>query len=534
MVKPNFGSRLFRGVEESLGHLARKRGLSVLAVILVALAGRIALLRLVPVPAPAIHDEFSYLLMADTFASGRLSNPTHPMWKHFESFHIIHLPTYGSKHPLAQGVILALGEVFGHPWFGVWLSAGLMCGAICWMLQGWLPPGWALLGGALAVIRLGLFSYWANSYWGGAAAAIGGCLLLGALGRMRRTIRWHDALWMALGASILANSRPYEGLLVSLGAGAVLLFRWRSSILRAAIPMLIVFSLTAAVMCAYFKSVTGSAFRSPYQVYESQYGIMPMPSFFWQPMRPEPAYRHEVMRAFYLESPTRHLRDKTVLSLAGLILYKIKITGLFFLGPALGIGLLAARSVFRDRRTRPLVWIALLLAAGSAGLLAYQAHYAAPITGLILALLLQGFRHLRCWRPGGRPVGRFLVRSIPVICLLMVAVRIAARPGPHEWDPPRPAQWCCAGAGNTGREKMIARLEEMGGRHLVIVRYRPDHAYDDEWVYNAADIDNAKVVFAREMDAASDRELITYFKDRQVWLLKPDESPVIASRYAGP
>ena len=71
------------------------------------------------------------------------------------------------------------------------------------------------------------------------------------------------------------------------------------------------------------------------------------------------------------------------------------------------------------------------------------------------------------------------------------------------------------------------------GRQLVIVQYSPDHNPFDEWVYNAADIDGSKVIWARGMDTANDLELIRIAttSDRKVWLVQPDKEPAEVSPY---
>src|SRR4051794_1204033 len=174
---------------------------------------RLLLLPISPVPEPSIHDEFSHLLLGDTLAHGRLTNPTPAMWQHFESIHIIQKPTYNSMYLPAQGVFLAFGQaVFHEPWTGVEIAIALMCAAMYWMFAAWLPPAWALFGTLLAIFKLAVTGFWVDSYISAAVPTIGGALIVGAVPKFRNgTARTLDSLLFGIGGVILLNSRPFEG-----------------------------------------------------------------------------------------------------------------------------------------------------------------------------------------------------------------------------------------------------------------------------------------------------------------------------------
>jgi hypothetical protein len=98
-----------------------------------------------------------------------------------------------------------------------------------------------------------------------------------------------------------------------------------------------------------------------------------------------------------------------------------------------------------------------------------------------------------------------------------------------EWE----TTWIGPGYFGVERAQIEERLQHLPGNQLAIVRYSPGHFPADEWVYNSADIDSSKVVWAADMDAAENQKLVKYYPDRQVWLVQPDAEPAKVTPYTG-
>jgi hypothetical protein len=198
----------------------------------------------------------------------------------------------------------------------------------------------------------------------------------------------------------------------------------------------------------------------------------------------------------------------------------------FFTGIALLPPLFLLPWALRDRRLRLLVVSLLVLAGGMAIEIYLFPHYLAPFTVAFYAVGLQAMRHLYHCRPGDQPVGRAMTHWMVGICVVMTLLR----PFDKQLRSPVPERpvstWIVNWFGPdhfvTQRSVVAQQLEQMPGAQLAIVRYSPDHDPIDEWVYNAADVDSSRIVWARAMDPADDLELIRYYNQRRAWLIQPD------------
>ncbi len=520
-------------LRDAFRRFARRKSAAIVICGVLPVALRLSMLWFAPAPDPSIHDEFSNLLLADTLAQGRLTNPTHPMWMHFESIHIIQRPTYNSMYPPAQASLLALGQIlFREPWAGVVIGVGLMCAAICWMMQGWLPPAWALFGTLIAILKIGVVGLWMNTYISASAPAIGGALLLGALPRLRRKFRTGHFAVFALGLVILMNSRPFEGAILGSVAAVYLVPALLRQFTKSSLASIRLVAPAATVLACgvvftgyYNYRVTGNPLRLPYQVNRDTYG-WPENLAFLAPKKLE--LRHKLLQNMYIKEV--HNRDayKTLSGAIDSIKKRVFENWTFFIGPVLTVPLLFFPWIFRSRRTRPLVIFVAVAAFVNLFQLVLYPYHLAPLVAAIFLIVAQGMRYFYSWlsRLDSQRALRFAF--VVPICLILVgamkqnAVRLWLPMAywEHAFEPHRDA-----------RVYIQNWLTARPGKQLVIVRYAKHHSVDQEWVYNRANIDESKVVWAREMDPVSDTRLVRYFSDREAWLLEADVYPIRVVRW---
>lgn len=512
-----------------LAKLGRRRYLCWSILALCMMVGRIALLPVLPPPQPTIQDEFSYLLAADTFAHGRLANPSPPHSEFFESMHILADPVYISKYPPGQGFMLAVGQkLAGHPYWGVVLEGALMVFLFCWMADAWLPPQWALIGGGLSAVLFFVRHYWFESYWGGSLAACGGALVVGGLGHVLRGRYRGARASLAAGAAILYFTRPYEGGVLCLCASIVLAIHlWRAGketrrrFAREAVPVNVAILLGAFALAGWYNvRVTGRVTVMPYQLYARQ--IDSTPVLWVLPPPPPKQYKYANLRNDHKWEWDAYQRMRSLAPFRALWVQFV-----FFLlndvWPEFSVfGLLLLMIPWARMRGKT-KWLIFLLTGGIAALLVEtfsMAHYSAPFTPVLLLLILGAARavwyRLARVRWGGAVVAGTACFAFALLFFDYQQAFLQPR--------------------ETLRSRFIRGLQSAGGSHLVFVDYASGWRgweANGEWIYNGADLSSSPVIFAHLRASQDNRELIAQFPGRTVWLarLGPAATDLQVERY---
>ena len=499
--------------------LAQRTAWCMLFLFVLPIVLRLALVPHHPIPSPDVYDEFGHLLVADTLLHFRLANPPHPLHQFFETFFVLQQPTYSSIYPIGQGLALALGQlIFSTPWAGVVLSTAAFCSLCYWMLRGWTTPSWSLLGGLLAVFEFGPLSQWMNSYWGGSLAAAGGCLVFGALPRLRARPNLQDAALLGVGLSINLLTRPYESIFLILSATLFFLpdLRKPAALMKPLVVIVLCLIPAIGITALQNRRVTGSWTTLPYTLSQYQYGVPAALTF-----QSKPAPHFDLTPQQRLEYQTQLAFQATPETLQSYLLrleYRVRFYRFFFLPPLL----LTLPFFLAATREYRFAWVALTLLLFALGINffpAFQFHYLAAVTCLFVLASITGLQQLD-------RLSTEAARFIIFLCIAYFAFWYTM----HIFDTRgfslavrQYETWDGLNHRNPDRRIQVNRdLAQIPGKLLIFVHYSPQHIFQDEWVYNAADIDHARIVWARDLGPVENEKLRKYYSDRSVWLLEPD------------
>lgn len=518
----------------------KRLSMAVLAALPIVL--RLLLLPHHPVPQPNIRDDFGHLLVADTLLRGRLANPTHPWHEFFETTFVLQQPTYSAIYPPGQGLLLASGRLlFRTPWAGVLIASGALAALCYWMLRAWTSPLWALVGGLLAACMLGPLNEWTNTYSGGALSAIAGCLVFGSLPRIHSSFRKRDAALLGVGVALQMITRPYECVLLVIAAALYFLpLLRRASELQKLAPLAAVAVLVAlpglVLTALQNRAVTGSFTTLPYVLSQYQYGVPATLTFEPNPiphrqLTPQQDLEYKSQRASHGEG------SDTLVKFLLRLEYRVRFYR-FYLFPALYVALAAFLVAARGYRRAYVVTACAVFALGTNFFPYLYPRYVAGVACLFILMTVAGLRTLSRVVIRGQPAGRRAVIVILAFCAAHFLFWYAL----HVFDNrdvsialKRFESWDSINHWDSGERESVEReLTKTAGKKLVFVSYWPNHLFQHEWVYNAADIDASEVVWARDLGPDQDKKLVRYYPKRSVWLLEPEARPPKLSRYEGP
>lgn len=496
---------------------------------LLPIALRLLLLGHCPAPAPAGADDFSYILLGDTLAHFRLANPPHALSQFFESVFVLQQPTYSSIYPFGQGIFLALGElVFGSFWAGVLISMGLLCASCYWMLRGWVSPQWALLGGLVAVMQFGPLCQWTNSYWGGDVSATAGCLVFGALPRLRLG-GWATWAAIGLGFALQLITRPFEFWLLLASVALYVVWIEGRQIARGRVLRKV--AVTGAILLgalilsgAQNKAVTGSWTTLPYMLSRYQYGVPT--TFTFQP-NPAP---HRTLTAeqeldYRAQAAVHGDGSESVGAFLSRLGFRVRYYRFFLFAP-LYLAIVAFIATARRRLDWWIIVTVLIFAVGTNFYPYFYQQYVAAEACLFVLIAIRGLQRISDWKP---QISRLIVLSCGVQFFFWYGLHAFA--GENLWEAFHYESWDFVNYGDPeGRIAVQNTLNEAPGQQLVFVRYWPGHAFH-EWVHNAADIDRSRVVWALDLGGVENEKLLHYYPGRKAWLLQPDAQPPRLTRY---
>ncbi|MEO7797867.1 MAG: hypothetical protein ABIY47_09105 [Opitutaceae bacterium] len=464
----------------------------------------------IPRYTPRVHDEFAYLLAGQTFAQFQLTNPPHPLWRFFETHHILVHPTYQAKYLPGHSLFIAVGYWIGHPIFGIWLESALLAACMTWLLRGFFAPRWAFLGGVLTITQFGITCYWAQSYWGGALPAAGGALVFGGAFRIWRRGRVSDATFLGAGAAILILTRPFEGALVCVIPSIVVLARCirdrrelSQTLRELLLPGGLVVCASLAFLAYYNFRVTGSPWRLPYLEYEQQYSGSP--TFTWQSPRPEPVFINPALREYYREYvvPLSRFHEHPALVFG----HRFWLTAERFVGfvllPFAALALLI--------RPSPWTWLAgaSLAICSLALVLSYwfSSHYQSVAAPLYLFLVVVGIRRLVLHHSSLR-------KNCGAACALILVAQAFALTRDRSIE--RDLGYYQS---VNPRDRIFDALVKAGGKHIVFVRLeRPFHVHFG-WVFNDAVLEESTVLWVWDRGPEENQRFLAYYPDRRAVIM---------------